>query len=327
MKILPSLAFFAVGLMCGCTTVPRDDLAGPKCEVHNMPLRVGVSPILYGLVAPSPPVNTASPGFVPSYARGFVLGGCLKAPNAPDFAAVLYCPECRRLDPTWKDGKIQRIWEESRSRAAAGQSFVEIEVLVVEVDGQATPPLGKRTAEWVLGLVVGKKATILSAPLIRTELGQEAVFRAVKEVIYPTTFTFSAGNPSNATEEATMLVAPDDFETREVGTILIARAELDPASGGIRVSATPEIVSPPEWKDYGTDYTDANGRIHHASMQQPFFPTITFTADLVVQDGVPVLIGGGAPSDDHKRIVYCVLTARLEANGVASPRSTTGVDE
>jgi len=85
----------------------------------------------------------------------------------------------------------------------------------------------------------------------------------VTEYIYPTDFRGDTGNGTDTGRRLAdhrRVVEPSSFETREVGVILSVLPEVSPDSQMISLTMTPEVVSEPTWKNYGTQFTDPNGK-------------------------------------------------------------------
>jgi len=137
-------------------------------------------------------------------------------------------------------------------------------------------------------------ADLLSAPKVTTQSGQEATIKVVTEYIYPTEFTvtpITGSTPNGGTYIIGGVVEPGGFETREVGVILKVQPEVS-AEGMITLTMSPEVVTDPDWKEYGTTYTDQQGNTEVLSMQQPFFHTRAVTTSISIYNGATVVMGG-----------------------------------
>ena len=164
---------------------------------------------------------------------------------------------------------------------------------------------------------------LVAAPRVVTQNGQQATIKDVIEYIYPTSFKVhhDGGTNTNDTVIAS-IVEPDDFETREVGTILEAMPDTSSADNLMNITLCTEIVREPEWQEYGAKYVDSNGKEQQAHMPQPFFSSYSTTTVIRVKDGESVMIGGGTPSKDGSRMIYMFLTARKI--GVSGERVGSG---
>jgi general secretion pathway protein D len=138
-------------------------------------------------------------------------------------------------------------------------------------------------------------ADLLSAPKVMTQPNVQATIKVVTEYIYPTEFTVTGlqsafGNNLQVTSGA--VVEPGGFETREVGVILSVLADVSPETQLINLTMTPEVVTDPLWHNYGSIYTDANGREVRLNMEQPFFHTRSISTSILIQNEATVVMGG-----------------------------------
>lgn len=145
---------------------------------------------------------------------------------------------------------------------------------------------------------------LLSAPKVVTKAGQEAVIKVVSEYIYPTTFTVigggvAAGGVGGAAVASAPGVEPGGFQTREVGVILQVVPEVSAEGQMINLTMNPQVVSEPEWKDYGYDIVTplAVGsvppeRTTHIPMQQPIFKVRSISTSVSIYNGATVVMGG-----------------------------------
>ncbi len=138
-------------------------------------------------------------------------------------------------------------------------------------------------------------ADLLSAPKVTTKSGAEATIKVVTEYIYPTEFTVTPITATTAAGVAAVaggIVEPGAFETREVGVILSVMPEVSPEGQMINLTMTPEVVTEPIWRNYGSVYTDASGNTQTLNMEQPFFHTRTVTTQISIYNGATVVMGG-----------------------------------
>jgi len=144
---------------------------------------------------------------------------------------------------------------------------------------------------------------LLSAPKVVTKAGQEAVIKVVTEYIYPTTFTVIGGGTAaagggGAAVSSAPGVEPGGFQTREVGVILQVVPEVSAEGQMINLTMNPQVVSEPEWKDYGYDVVtpDPSGIsapvITHIPMEQPLFKVRSISTSVSIYNGATVVMGG-----------------------------------
>ncbi len=164
---------------------------------------------------------------------------------------------------------------------------------------------------------------VLSAPKVVTKSGQEAIMKVVTEYIYPTSFEVAstpgvaAVGGAPAAPGATT-VSPSDFETRDVGVILQVLPEVSADGQMINLMMNPQIVSPPEWKNYGSKIpqytqvtetsplppfttttrtvllTDSKGNPIYLEqpMEQPLFKIRSISTSISIYNGATVVMGG-----------------------------------
>jgi type II secretory pathway component GspD/PulD (secretin) len=166
------------------------------------------------------------------------------------------------------------------------------------------------TALWTNGC-----GELLAAPTVVTKSGAEVMVKGVTEVIYPTRFDSSSdaqtsssnASPANAQSD----ILPGGWETRETGTIFQVVPEVSAEGQMINLTINPQLVEDPVWHDFGPVALDKNGKEKPTQMQQPFFHVLSTSTSVSVVSGHRVLVSGGMPSRDHKRVVYLFVTATL----------------
>ena len=142
-------------------------------------------------------------------------------------------------------------------------------------------------------------ADLLSAPKVTTKSGSEASIKVVTEYIYPTSYDIQPGTQAqnngvlgNAVAAPVgPIVTPQDFQTREVGVILTVMPEVSPEGQMINLTMTPEVVSEPDWHDYGYDVQVGNAT-QHIPLNQPFFHTRTVSTSIQIYNNATVVMGG-----------------------------------
>ena len=143
-------------------------------------------------------------------------------------------------------------------------------------------------------------ADLLSAPKIMTRSGQEAQIKVVTEYIYPSDYTVEPGIAPTVDSDGVPsssgvppLVTPAEFETREVGVILNVLPEVTPDGDMINLTLSPEVVTEPEWFDYGQTFIDGiTGQVNEILIQQPFFNSRSIQTTILVYNGATVVMGG-----------------------------------
>lgn len=135
---------------------------------------------------------------------------------------------------------------------------------------------------------------LLSAPKVTTQSGQEATIKVVTEYIYPTSFSVEPITAGSGDDIRIVggIVEPSGFQTREVGVILSVMPEVSAEGNLINLTMTPEVVTEPMWKNYGSVYTDPSGNEQRLNMEQPFFHTRSITTQIMIFNGATVVMGG-----------------------------------
>jgi type II secretory pathway component GspD/PulD (secretin) len=189
---------------------------------------------------------------------------------------------------------------------------IEIDLNIVSFKLSEIEKLGSDiSAEKLSALRQEGNGTLLAAPVVITQDGQEATVKGVTEYIYPTAFTINSPAGTNIIEAASASIAmPCEFKMREVGTVLNIVPKVSPNGSMINITISSELTHPPECKEYGATFIDANGQQHTARIPQPFFPSQALQTSVIVKEENTVLIGGGMPSHNGKSMVYIFLTAR-----------------
>jgi hypothetical protein len=108
MKLSSFIFVFLILAVVAFAGVPTSSLANDSeekmCPVHHVPLKKEKLEISYGLI-PDEPCNVdrrkAAKQYFP-FANSVVDGGCVILPNSPKYQEVLYCPECREVEKTWR---------------------------------------------------------------------------------------------------------------------------------------------------------------------------------------------------------------------------------
>ena len=143
---------------------------------------------------------------------------------------------------------------------------------------------------------------LLSAPKVVTMNQQEAVIKVVTEYIYPTEYELEeyegASGDSDNVQNVYPAVQPSTFEMREVGVILQVAPEVSEDGQMIVLQLNPQIISDPEWIDYGFEYPkgvlNADGEMdtYHIAMRQPLFKVRSINTKVTIYNGATVVMGG-----------------------------------
>ena len=126
------------------------------------------------------------------------------------------------------------------------------------------------------------------ASRVLTPSDHEAACKSVTECRYPQDFDVAVGEMaycgSNKVTQVRQFgfaaVEPQNFEVREIGTKLCVTPTLSDDGHTVTIHLDSQIVTPPEWKDYGAQLPAPNGGTYGLPMEQPFFPVRSVDATL-----------------------------------------------
>jgi len=82
---------------------------GPKCQLHQVRLRMGKTRIVYGLIAESEKRLEACKSLFPN-ANSVTLGGCEVCTNSPRTQLRQYCKSCRAAEREWNEQNPNVRW-------------------------------------------------------------------------------------------------------------------------------------------------------------------------------------------------------------------------
>jgi hypothetical protein len=190
--------------------------------------------------------------------------------------------------------------------------FLSVPVTVLDKLNRHTPD-EIPSAKAILELKRAGKATSLGAPMLLTPSGQQSTLKSVTEVIYPTGLSLTQRSTTNVAGDvlATSLVAPDGFETREIGVSLEVLPEVSTDGDVINLTFDAEIVDPPTWKEYPAELRDSKGKAISMTMEMPFFHIQSFTTSAKIKNGATVIVGGGMKNPQGDAVTFLLLKAQL----------------
>ena len=87
--------------------------------------------------------------------------------------------------------------------------------------------------------------------------------------------------------------------------------EVNPETGIICLTLSPEFVWEPEWEDYGEGARKVDGKDVHAPCEQPFFNTWSLTTTVLTESDAVVLIGRAPHPKDQTKEVFLFCRATL----------------
>jgi hypothetical protein len=190
--------------------------------------------------------------------------------------------------------------------------LIDIDVQVVAFrpkDIERLKLAGGVTAESLTALRKRGKARLVSSASVVTKSGQEAVAKAVQEVLYPTELNRAGGTNRNDLATVGGAVVPGGFEMREVGMILQVVPEISSSRGRmINLMLNPVWTELNRWETYQADSAGGGGSAK-VPFRQPVFGAVSCQTQVSVMDGETILLGGSStPDGDWTRYVF--LTAK-----------------
>ena len=130
-------------------------------------------------------------------------------------------------------------------------------------------------------------------PTMLAQRGTIDTAKGVSEVIYPTEFDVE---PFRGDDGKTgVRVEPQDFRTREVGTIAQVVPGVSPTEQWLTLDMTPVVVFPPSWRDFAGPDSPAAG-----AFVQPFFPVFALATSVDLRDGRTLVFGGVVVDEPEK---------------------------
>ena len=193
--------------------------------------------------------------------------------------------------------------------AVPRQISVEVEVVAVRLrDVEKLAAEGGVSLESLTALRKRGKANLVSVARVTTKSGQEAVAKAVQEVIYPSELNGCDAGRSNGVAAVAGLVLPRRFTTREVGMILQVVPSLWTDGERIDLMLSSQWLRLKQWETYPAALA---GRwcASAVPLRQPLFEVTSFQTQVIVKNGGTVLLGG-ISTPDNEWIHYGLLTAK-----------------
>jgi hypothetical protein len=201
--------------------------------------------------------------------------------------------------------------EEEPGQIYISADFLSVPTTVIDKLNRQSPD-ETPTVKVLLDLKRSGKAISLATPMLLTPSGQEAKLKSVTEVIYPTTLSLTQDVVTNMATEvlSSSLVAPEDFEKREVGFTLWVLPELSSEADLIKITIDATIVEPPVWKDYVSEFHNSKGKAKSMTLSMPFFHAQQFNTSVRIKDGATVIVGGGTKNQKGDAVTFLLLKAR-----------------
>lgn len=195
-------------------------------------------------------------------------------------------------------------------------TLVEVEVQFIKFAASDIADLSKTgiiEAAALRSLHREGKGILVCAPKVVTPVGQQATFKEVVEIIYPTEFCLNVitNLPGQHDTPPPGVVEPYGFDTREVGVILQVEPKLTSEPKTFELILAPQLVTEETWKTYTAEYAAPDGKTNTAELPTPFFLSRSLCTTMRVREGESTICGGGMMSRDGKTVTYEFVTARF----------------
>jgi len=242
--------------------------------------------------------------------------------TGPTNATVEYFPFAKRLDVTNTRANLELV-EMVFNHFAMRTVEVEMEIHAFSTsDIERLQLSGGMSLESLMQLRERGKSKSVATASVLTKSGQEAIMRAVQEVIYPTELMMDfSQTDSNCTERsAVKTLKPSSFTTRETGMILQVVPEVfEEERSKINLTLKPQWITLEGWTNFPASWS-AGGGMKSITFKQPVFGVTSFETQAVVTDGETIMLGSCSTPDGEWSYVG-FITARLrdvEAGSTAS---------
>jgi Flp pilus assembly secretin CpaC len=211
--------------------------------------------------------------------------------TGPEFASFEYLPGIGKL----------RVTNTPENLALIEMAFEQFALRMIEVEMQIhafrTKDIerlrlsGGVSVDTLMALRRQGKSRLVATATALTQSGQEALVKAVREVLYPTEFLFEGGQTSNVTARSSAgALMPGYFETREVGMVLQVVPEITRNGAWINLLLNPKWVTLEGWNSWPAGIT--TGRKHRTlPLRHPVFGVTSFETTVTVTEGGTVLLG------------------------------------
>jgi hypothetical protein len=233
--------------------------------------------------------------------------------TGPTNATVEYLPFAKRLDVTNTRENLELV-EKVFNHFAMRTVEVEMEIHAFSTsDIERLHLSGGMSLESLMKLRESGKSKSVATASVLTKSGQEAIMRAVQEVIYPTELMMdSSQTGSNRSERiAIKALKPSNFATRETGMILQVVPEVfEEERSKINLTLKPQWITLEGWTTFPASWS-AGGGIKSSTFKQPIFGVTSFETQAVLTDGETIMLGS-CSTPDCEWVHVGFLTARLQ---------------
>jgi len=199
--------------------------------------------------------------------------------------------------------------------------FVHVEMQVVAFQAKDIEKLqlagGVSEASLARLRKAGKSKPVAAISTLVKE-NDEAIVKAVQEVLYPSEWIWHTGDAddpdapqTSRPSKAWAFLDPQNFTMREAGMILqvVLRPFQYDGDSLIRMALNSQLVTLERWKTFQTTSLAPNGKRQTLPTTQPVFSTMSFQTEVSMKDGDTLLLGT-TPAPDSKWVHAGFLTAK-----------------
>ena len=197
------------------------------------------------------------------------------------------------------------------------QVSVEVEVIAVRLrDVEKLAARGGVSPEALTALRKRGKVNLVSVARVTTKSEQEAIAKAVREVVYPAGQNGGEAGCSNGVAPVAGAALPGRFTTREAGMILQVVPSVWAGGELIDLTLSSQWLTLKRWETYPATLA-GRWRASTLPLRQPLFEVTCFQTQVTVKNGETVLLGGSS-TPDGEWVHYGFVTANVVGVGSGS---------
>lgn len=203
----------------------------------------------------------------------------------------------------------------AQAAPAVQPPHIRVDAVLIEVAADtiaACSEQGTITEGTLTNLVAKGEATRVASPMLTTQSGVQAQIGIEEEHRYPTAYAFRMTSRTNAAGSVSLhgpVVVPKAITNRTSGLSMRISPELNAASDLITLDLEAEWVDKPRWHDFGSAFTNAEGKSIKPVMLQPLFTSTSVSTSLAMKVGDPHLVQVGVGG--RGQVLYLILTCEL----------------
>ena len=208
----------------------------------------------------------------------------------PDSMAVLVADDSQYLIVRNTNQNLYRIADAIPGATLGSKIALESTIIAFKEEDVDKLNMGVGVSKKTLFELRQKgRSKLISTAYGVTPGGQEVVVKSIREIMYPNEQLMGVDTNKSCNLR---MVAPDTFNTREIGTILQAVPEADEAGKLISVTRKSEWITLNGWEKHEVVTGNKDG-LKKFSVRMPIFDSSTIETQLRITSGDTVLLGGG----------------------------------